>query len=230
MAYDLAYATERDVHYYERSVRISRDYIYEQLRRLAFESAFGPGYGLRGLLAQSVKQKLFYPTRRYWCTKTFPGEATARGLMALYPSAKFIWILRNGMSVVHSRTKFPEFRELEFRDHCKHWADSIHRFAYLRKFEGAVVIRQEELSEDPEDVFGRIFALVGVPYHPASTQFASENLVHPLADEGTTPGVDVKQVHRQRTPPYEKWNEQERALFKEICGDAMAIAGYPVPY
>jgi hypothetical protein len=230
MAYDLAAANARDAYYYERSVRLSREQIFDRLRQLAFESSVGDKHGARFLLSQVFKQRTNVLGKRHWCTKTFPGEKTASGLQALYPGTHFVWILRNGMSVVHSRTKFPEFKDLPFAEHCQHWNASIERFAYLTKSPAATVVHQEELVDDPDAVFRRIFHGIGVPYHPASTEFARHTHVHPLADLGTTPGVDVKQVLSQRSPPHETWSDEQRAMFKDICADSMRLAGYPIPY
>lgn len=230
MAHDLAFASARDAHYYERTLRVGRDHIFHTLKRLAFESSLGPHYGLSFLARQSLAQKKVLPAKRRWCTKSFPGLNTARGLQALYPNARFIWILRNGLNVVHSRTKFPEFRELDFGEHCQHWAESIRRFAYLADLPTATVVQQEALTDDPDAVFRRIFALVDVPYDPASTRYALNNHVHPLADESITPGVNVKEVLRQRPPPYETWSQEQKNTFKDLCGGAMEKAGYAIPF
>lgn len=230
MAYDLGLATEKDQDYYERTLRIPHTYIYDTLRRLALESSLGPHYGIRFLLASLIKQRINIFNKKILCTKSFPGEKTALGLQVLYPNARFIWILRNGMSVVYSRAKFPEFRGLEFSEHCRHWADSITRFAYLRKMPEATVVHQEDLTDVPDAVFRAIFDLVDLPYHPASTEFALHTHVHPLADLNISSGVDVKQVLKERRPPHESWSEDMRAIFKDICGDAMSLAGYEISF
>lgn len=230
MAYDLSHADERDTYYYERTMRVSREHIYTTLRRLAWESCLGPNYGLSYLLKESILQRRLLPAKRRWCTKSFPGKKTAHGLLALYPCARFIWILRNGLHVVHSRTKFPEFRSLDFREHCEHWASSIRRFAYLAEMPTATVVHQEDLAENPDAVFRRIFELLKLPYHPGPTQYAFTHLVHPLDDEKITKGVNVKEILRQRPPPYETWSAEQISIFKEICAEAMATAGYDVPF
>jgi hypothetical protein len=230
LAHELAFANERDTHYYERSLRLSRDQIFYRLRQLIFESSVGDKHGLRYLLSQLVKQRVNVFGKRYWCTKTFPGEKTAQGLQALYPKTHFVWIMRNGMSVVHSRTKFPEFKDLPFSEHCEHWSASIQRFAYLATWPAATVVHQEELTDDPDAVFRRIFQGIGMPYHPASTEFARHMHVHPLAELGTTAGVNVKEVLSQRKPPHESWSEEQRAIFKEVCSESMRVAGYAMSY
>lgn len=230
MAYDLAFANERDTHYYNRTLRIPHEHIYATLRRLAWESSLGPHYGLGYLLKQSVAQRKLLPAKRRWCTKSFPGKNTALGLQALYPNARFIWILRNGLHVVQSRTKFPEFRSLEFREHCERWAESIRRFSYLVDLPTATVVHQEDLTEDPDAVFRRIFTLVELPYHPGPTQYALHNHVHPLDDEKIRQGVNVRETLRQRPPPYITWSAEQKDLFKTICAGAMAKAGYEIPF
>lgn len=230
LAHDLAFASDRDRHYYDRSVRLSHDQILDQLRRLVFESSFGPHKGLKHLMTQFIKERVNVFGKHHWCTKTFPGEATAKGLGALYPNTHFVWIMRNGINVVHSRTKFPEFKELPFTEHCEHWNSSIQRFAYLANSPSATVVHQEDLTEDPEAVFRRVFAGIGVPYHPASADFARHTHVHPLADLGTASGVNVKEVLSQRQPPHVAWTDEQRATFKDMCGDSMRLAGYALPF
>ena len=230
LAHELATADERDAFYYERSLRLSREQIFDHLRRMIFETSFGPDLGARHLATQLVKERVNVLGKRYWCTKTFPSETIAHGIQALYPKTHFVWILRNGIDVVHSRTKFPEFKDLPFVEHCEHWRASIRRFAYLRHSPAATVVHQEELTDDPHAVFRKIFAGIGVPYHPAPADFALTTHVHPLADLGTTKGVKVKEVLAQRRPAYESWSEADRRTFKEICGESMALAGYAMPY
>lgn len=230
LAKELATANERDRYYYQRSLRLSHEQIFDSLRRLIFETSFGPHQGARYLLAQLVKERINVFGKRYWCTKTFPSESNAEGLMALYPGTRFIWIMRNGINVVHSRTKFPEFRDLPFSDHCHHWANSIKRFSYLRALPVATVVHQEDFTEDPGRVFRTIFELMGIPNDPAPAEYALNTHVHPLDDLSVAKGVNVKDVLSRRRPPHESWPEEWRTTFKAICSESMALAGYEVPY
>ncbi|GAB4178084.1 MAG: hypothetical protein OHK0026_06510 [Rhodocyclaceae bacterium] len=230
MMYDLEYASETEKQYYLRSLRIPMDYIHRHLKRLCFESAFGPHFGLKSMVKSVLHREANPLAKRHWCTKTFPSEKVAKGLMRLYPRAKFIWILRNGVNVVHSRTKFPEFRDLDFSEHCRSWADLIVRFGYLLELREAVVVRQEDFADDPDGVFRRIFDLIGVPYHEASTNFSRTTLVHPLADESTTRGVDVRKTLKERPPVHAEWSSEQRETFTRICAHAMQLAGYEMPF
>lgn len=229
MVHALEYCSDVEKDYYLRALRISHEYIYKSLRRLALESALGRHYGIRQLVKDAVSGETNLFKKRYWCTKTFPSELVAQGLLELYPRTKFIWILRNGVNVVHSRGKFHEFRDLSFDKHCHHWAESIMRFAYLFELSEAIVVRQEELADQPDMVFRRIFDHIGVTYDPRPTDFSLTHLVHPL-DESTSEDVNVKKVLSKRPPAYQKWTVEQKSIFKDICGESMRQAGYKLEF
>lgn len=230
MVYSLEYCSEVERQYYQDTLRISRGYIDGLLRRLALESALGPHYGLRQLIKMSLVDMVNISAKRYWCTKTFPGKNTAQGLKKLYPDARFIWILRSGVNVVNSRCQFPAFRELPFEEHCRHWASSIERFKYLLEFPDTVVVRQEELVDDPGMVFRRIFTTLDINYDSKPAEYALTHHVHPLGDESTTKNIDIKKTLSARPPAYLAWTRVQKDMFKDICGDAMRMAGYTVKF
>ena len=230
MVHSLEFSSEVEKQYYNDTLRISRAYIFDTLRRLALESAFGPHYGLRQLIRMAVINKINLLKKSYWCTKTFPGLNTAQGLITLYPEARFIWILRNGVNVIHSRGKFPAFRDLPFEEHCRHWANSIARFSYLRELPTAVLVHQEELVDDPDKVFRRIFETFNLGYDPKPIEYALTHHVHPLGDESTIKGIDIKKTLAERPPAYQDWTQEQMSMFKDICGEAMQLAGYKVEF
>lgn len=230
MVHSLEFCSEVEKQYYLETLRISTDYLYETLRRLALESALGPRYGIKQLIKLAVIEKVNPLAKGYWCTKTFPGINVAQGLMRLYPEARFIWALRNGVSVVHSRRQFPAFRDLPFEEHCRHWADTIQRFSYLRETPGAVVVHQEELVDDPDRVFRRIFEEFNIGYDPKPTEYTLTHHVHPLGDESTTKTIDIKKTLSERPPAYQDWSQEQVRMFKDICGDAMQLAGYKIEF
>jgi len=230
MVYQLEFCSDVEKDYYRRTLRVSSDYLYQALRRLALESAMGRHYGLKQVIKSMLAGELNPVTKRYWCTKTFPSERVAQGLMRLYPDTRFIWILRNGINVVHSRGKFPEFKHLPFEEHCRNWGESIMRFRYLFDLPQAVVVRHEEFVEDPERVFRRVFEHIGVDYCQEPAAFAMTHHVHPLNDLNTIEGIDVRKVLSERSSPSREWTEQKKAVFKSICGEAMAQAGYELDF
>lgn len=230
MVYNLEYASEREINYYKNSLRVSHSYIYDNLRRLSYESVFGKKYGLMRMLKDMVHREFNPVTKKFWCAKTFPNENVAKGLVKIYPSAKFILIHRNGIDVVHSRTQFPGFRDLDFRRQCEEWAHSGNDFAYLFEHESAVTIKHEDLIDDPHAVFQKICKHIGIEYDQSPAKFTSTHQVHPLVAVTTFTNVDVKEVMSQRCPVYENWTIEQRLVFKEVCSAVMDRMGYAIPF
>lgn len=230
MAYSLDYCDDVKKRYFQESLRVSHEYIYDKLRVLALESALGPHYGLRYLVKSAILGKENILRKRYWCTKTFPVKDVADGLVSLFPDARFIWILRNGVNVVYSRCRFPAFRDQTFEEHCRHWASTIDRFSYLLEMPRVPVVHQEQLVDDPRDVFHKIFETLGIDHDNGPAEYALTHHVHPLGDTSTTTGVDIKKSLAERPPAYLDWSIEERNIFKDICGDAMHRAGYELEF
>ena len=230
MVHSLEFCSDNEKQYYLDTLRISQTYIYDGLRRLALESALGRHYGFKQLVKLAVKNKVNPLKKHYWCTKTFPGKNTAQGLKKLYPEARFIWILRNGVNVIHSRCLFPAFRDLPFEDHCQHWAASIRRFSYLLEFPETVVVHQEDLLDDPDRVFRRVFEVFNIDFDSGPTRYALSHHVHPLGDESTTKGIDIKKTISERPPAYQNWSTEQKRGFKDICGESMKMAGNEVEF
>lgn len=213
--------------YYRNNLKVPREYLYESFRRLCFESIMGPTYGLKvfikGLI---IHRDLSILRKRYWCAKTFPTLEAYRGLMQLYPEAKLIYVIRNGINVVHSRT---EISGDNFRGYCEKWVENTERYRYLSNLASALEVRHEQLIAEPELFFRKIFDFINVDYHHAPIDFVKNTLVHPL-DEPTQVGVDVMKILSTREPPYQSWSKKRREMFKKICGDAMGEMGYEIPF
>ena len=96
MVNTLEFSGDRKLKYYPEALRIPFDYVYKNLRKMAFESAFGQNFGFKSLTKSVFSFQLNPFLTRCWCAKTFPNEQVARALKLLYPSARFIYIHRNG--------------------------------------------------------------------------------------------------------------------------------------
>lgn len=215
--------------YYRRSLRMPVDRFFDHLRTIAFEASMGPRTGLRRVLQEAVRGRKWVFGLRYWCVKAFPDEAQAAALEGLYPEARFIYVVRNGVEVVQSRTRFEAMRDRPFEEHCRSWAESVRTYAYLEHRADALTLRHEDLVSDPDAEFSRIAGFLGLPPEPGPADFTKTTLVHPL-DEPTETDVAVAMRLRERPPGHRSWTSEERATFTETCGDAMAKLGYESPF
>lgn len=216
--------------YYTKSLNVPEDYLYKHLRRLCFEYVMGPHYGLgKTTLRTLIRRDTTILHKRRWCAKTFPRASEYDGLVRLYPGARFVYIVRNGINVVHSRTRYHGFRDLDFETQCRTWAIAIEDFCFLASAEAAIQVRHEQLVKDPDSFFQEVFGFLGLGYHEKPVSFVKNNMVIPL-DEPSRAGVDVREVFDSRRPPYEDWNPEQRSIFKNVAGNAMRKAGYETPF
>ena len=215
--------------YYSESLKTTKPYLYQVLRRLCFETASGENYGLTLCTKTLIDNPRLFMSKRYWCAKTFPPEIVANGLLKLYPDSKLIYIIRNGIEVVQSKTRFHGFRENQFSEHCEVWRDNIMKYRYVKGLESGLEIRHEKLVAHPEDVLRMICIFLNVKFHSSPSDFIKTNLVHPLGERGQV-GVDVTSILRRRPPAHGTWSADQRSLFKEICAQAMLETGYAIPF
>lgn len=215
--------------YYLDSIKTSREYLYGQLRKIAFEVAAGPHFGLRRMAAGLIGRGASPIGRRFWAAKSFPSEPVSQGLLRLYPDIRFIYIRRNGLDVVQSRTKFHGFNSKDFRSQCSEWARSVEKYDHLSHLEQAISVKQEDLLEDPVRFFDTIHDFLELPPDPGPADYAESTLVHPL-DQNTQHQTSAREALATRPPAWEDWDEEQRTLFKQICGNAMEKAGYEIQY
>lgn len=216
--------------YFRESVRLDPPRLYARLRDLIFETTGGPHMGFRTLAKALARDPLGFAGKSRWCVKCFPLEASARALCALYPEARFVYIVRNGVDVVQSRTKFPVFSGQPFEQHCEFWVQAARKFDYLRQWDRCIEVRQEQLLSEPEAVFARICRHLGVDDHPAPAEYVRTTLVHSRGDVSTQVGVDVRKSLTERAPSHEGWTADQRETFRRICGPDMERLGYAMPF
>lgn len=215
--------------YHLRALQCSKGYLYDHLRRLCFEICAGKEYGLKRVMKRFLYNPISFFKICYWANKTFPSEDVANALLRLYPTGKFIYIVRNGIEVVHSKTRFHSFRDIEFRQHCQSWKNHIEKYRYMKGIKSAIQVRHEEMVKNPDEVFRKIFAFLGIAYRNNPAEFVKTTIVHPL-DEATHLGINVQELFAKRRPPYENWSSEQRDLFNSICGESMREVGYELPF
>jgi hypothetical protein len=215
--------------YHRDSLALSLEDVYRRVRRLCFESAFGERYGLRSLPARLKMGIDLRRRKQRWCAKTCPGRDEFAGLVRLYPRARFLYVFRNGIEVVYSRSRFPNMAQLTFEDQCETWAFHVNKYEYLLHAEEALVVRHERLVREPDRVWQEIFAAVDLSPDEAPIRFTKTTQLHPL-DSPTQSQQDVARVFQERPPAHATWDHEQRATFKRICGSGMAALGYSMPF
>ena len=215
-----------NVDYYLDSLKIDIDYLYNLLGKLGIETAGGKYYGLTNILRSYWNNKSL-KIKSHWCSKTAPTQKVANGLLNVYPDAKFIYIMRNGIDVVHSRTKFHGFCNNEFQHHCQAWSNSITKYRYLSGHTRALCVRHESLLSDPIAFFNEIFDFLNLEYCNKCTEYVSNTLVHSL-DKHTQSDINALERIKSRESPFNTWTTEQKNLFLSICGEAMDEMNYKI--
>ncbi|MDH3348941.1 MAG: sulfotransferase [Desulfobulbaceae bacterium] len=229
---ELSYYIKPEAHtdYYLENQRLDHNEIIRNLAGLCFESCRGKNFGLADTLKQFIHGNFSLLKARHWCIKTFPNREEFLGLCRLFPKAKFLYILRNGMDMVQSRTRFANFKKHGFYDHCLTWTMNVDKYRYIADYHyHALEIRHDVLINDPETIFREIYNLLEVPFNNGPANFIGNTIVHPL-DQPTLENVNIQDVLNKREPPYKTWSKEEKKIFTDVCGENMQRLGYDIPF
>ena len=130
-------------------------------------------------------------------------------LMRCFPSAKFIYIARNGISNVLSRMEKFGGR---FEAHCADWAAAVQAWERVRGgLPYRLELRQEQMEADPAEVGKRIASFLDVPDKADAIEASLAN--GSLERTGAGRG----RMFLEQTG----WNDRQVDDFIRICGPAM---------
>ena len=214
--------------YFQRNQTTTTPYLLRSLRTLIFESAMGPRMGRKKIIAKFVRNKC--RTRlTHWVAKIGADEPTYNGLALLYPQAKHLYMVRNGLNFVYSRTKYKGFDERPFTEHCELWVKYATVFKYLLGKDNALPLRHEDLLADPDTFFQKIADFLNIPHLKAATYYSKTTIVHPL-DQNDQQTQSAQQTLTSRPPAHTHFTEDQKQTFKSICAQAMQDHGYDIPF
>jgi hypothetical protein len=160
-----------------------------------------------------------------WMDKS-PGAFPVRVspmLAELFPQSQFIFLYRNGITTVHSGTKFWGDDPDTFAMLCQGWAETMSAWRAVRAgLEGRhIEIRQGEMATEPFSVSQRLVDFLGCPDKllPVFEVFATRRVL---------PAFPNKRPGDYR---YElNWNAEQVAEFKRICAEEMEIWDFELDF
>ncbi len=221
---------ERFGEYYQENMITSNHDVIRGLAQLCFDSCRGKHFGLTDSFKRLAGGDFTLLKSSHWCVKVFPTHEEFLGLRRLFPKARFLYILRNGIDMVQSRTRFPGFKEFGFQDHCRTWTMNVDQYSYIENYpESALEIRHDEMVKEPGKIILQICELLDIGFHSGPVDFISGTIVHPL-DNPTQNNVVVKDELKKRKPAWLKWSNDEKEIFKKTCGENMQRVGYSLPF
>lgn len=159
----------------------------------------------------------------------------------LFSNPKFVIVFRNGIEVVASRMKY---MDESFETACSKWSSIASRQAKFQDSSQLLAIQHVDVIRNPEGTLKSILEYVNLPFRTEPADFIKKNVLHPTvgvdgdamnvnATERSVKsfgGVNVREYFSNREPIYISWNEEQRRMFKDICGESMDQLGYEMPF
>lgn len=179
--------------------------------------------------------------RQRWAEKT-PRDVRFLGyILAHFPKAKFIHMIRDGRDVVCSIRTHPKYRIIDGKkvatgihkpiEPCiDRWLYETEQGLRWRGHPNYFEVRYEELVKSPETELRKLCDFVGEPWDPAMLEYheqtgASRDASNFIANEAATQPLSIRAIERWR----KDLNAEELALFYRHAGRRMVELGYEVP-
>ena len=121
-----------------------------------------------------------------WVDTSSPNTRYFKEIYQCFPDAKYCFLIRDGRDVINSYTKggkqhFGEIATPSIA--AQHWIDSVNAYHWLEKKTQVLVIKYEELVQNPEFTLKTICEYLGTEFTEEMLDFYQEKLPSGLSDE-----------------------------------------------
>jgi len=163
-----------------------------------------------------------------WVDNSPENLLIATELAALFPSAVFVHIVRDGRAVVNSmlHSGFAEPFAKDFDEACRTWAH------YLKTgFDTQLVLRermctvlQKWILDDPVKTCSALLAFLGEDDHPGPSSFLRTKRINSSYDSRSQEEMkEPKDPAKLRDKVWERWERERIQRFEDLAGEAMDI-------
>lgn len=142
-------------------------------------------------------------------------------LNAMFPGARFLFMLRDGRSVVHSLRHF--VNPVQHDRACRIWkrfTEAGLNFKSSDSGDRVMVVPYEEIVAETDRVLREIYAFLDMPFEAASVDFIRSN--SPINSSFT----GERTAREKIVPRWEAWSPDERETFDRIAGDLLVELGF----
>jgi Sulfotransferase family len=169
-------------------------------------------------------------TPTHWMALSDITPRLAQYLKQLFPKARIVYIVRNGIEVVSSRMVFEGFKNRPFNWQCEVWAKAEETARWGQQQDNFFLIRHETLLDQDTTarVFDELWTWLGLKNDFRCVEALWSKSYHPtiLSSEDAGTSADL----RQRTLRWKYWNEEQRQIFASRCAAGMQYFGYEIPW
>lgn len=159
-------------------------------------------------------------------------------LCQIFPNAKFVCLVRNGLEVVCSRMKHQSFAGNEFESQCRTWNRCAEMIDWGEANPDRFFLFRHEWTYDSglvESKLDELFDWTGVSSDPAVVANI-RNVIDCMPTTQTPKEFSQmddaeKQIYfREKANRCRDWSDDQRREFKKLCQPLMDRLGYAVPF
>ena len=162
-------------------------------------------------------------------------------LLQIFPDAKVVALVRNGIEVVASRLRYESFASHPFKSHCRVWNRSYGVTQWGTNNPDSYRLLRHEWFYQPAVLKQKLNELYQwLNLEPSDIPFESiaGSLRHPTGDDQSIDGNNFASSSEQKKRQYflskrnrwNDWSEQQHELFASECGEFMKLMNYPIPW
>ncbi len=166
---------------------------------------------------------------KHWVAKVSLCEEDFDKACQIFGELRCIYVMRNGIEVVNSARSFSGFADLSFEQLCQRWVNNLAQCKYVGHRSNCAVVRHDELVVNPDMVFERVFAKLGLAQDSAPATFIGTNVFNSSFVK-TAELEKTSTVFNDRLQCWKEWSAAEKDTFVSICGAAMCEYGFERPY
>ena len=155
---------------------------------------------------------------------------SAEYLAKVFPRARIVYIVRNGIETVASAAAFESFSLLPFEVLCRRWAMALKMAQWGEGRDNFNLVRHEHLRDAAraESTVRAMLQWAELGYDEQCLDVLRSTRYHPTHMAGESPD-DAQNLNR-RAQRWRHWSPQQRETFVEICRPAMEHFGYDIPW
>ena len=151
------------------------------------------------------------------------------GLKLLFPKFLIVNIVRNGIEVVASRMAHKHLHKYSFENHCTAYRHAIDVAEWGEGRSEFLLVRHEDLFESAsaKKVFAEAQERLKLQHSDACAEFVLGNQIN--SNFIASDPKQRKKELQKRTERWNDWTNEQKQMFKEICGATMDYFGYSIP-
>lgn len=209
--------------YFQHDLRIPPAQLEYQLRKLIIDFTVGKHTGAYFLFKMLLRRKLL-TKKTVWCAKSYPDVQEYQGIVKLFPQAKFVLLIRNPVDQISSTLAI--WPGKPFEECCMEWRDQFDKYHYAWNNPRFIIVRHEDLVDNPNPILESIFKLCGIPSHPLPSQYLNSKTVNTtkITNDPTIKSY-LKNNHQTSN-----WSESQKSLLLNLCGAKMKELNYEVNF